>query len=161
MSRAIHFLFVLTIINLLIVLGQSRVLSLAGVNPNWLLVFSLLMVFAHEKIWLRATLILTTFMAAFLFFGFWLFELAVLLVLVFVMVLGRRFLTGNELTDFLITIFLLTIIFNLTTSFKSAASPDFSLIAKELVYNLILGVILWLINRNLLGLRRFHIFRSS
>ncbi len=141
------FLVVFLAINLFLILEQWRILSLAGVSPNLLLILFLLASFFQTGFLFMAFLGVAVFLVFAVFMPFWLLQAALIIFLVFAMKFGRGFLSGNVFLDFLITLFLGTAGFYFLLKIFSAGSFESIIVLKEIVYNLILGAAGWFLLR--------------
>ena len=124
-------------------LQQSRILSFSSVNPNLILIIFLLLVFRVDNIWFFGALLLSTAATVFAFTPYWLPQVLVLMLLALVFYFLKRILTGNHMLDFLIVVFLGTGIFYLVINAFQFSLIPVGLILVEILYNLILGVIIW------------------
>ncbi len=138
------FLFIFLISVFFLFLGEWRVLSLGGVNPNFILLFFLIVSFfkkGHIYLFLLGFFFFFIFL---IFMPFWIFKFLLLFLLGFVMFFIRRFLSGNELFDFLVMIFFGTFAFYFLAGVFELGVFDLFLVLKEVVYNSIFGILLWL-----------------
>ena len=136
-------LFNLLGLTVLFLLQQYRVLSIAGINPNLLLIGFLVIIFFQEQpIWL---FIITSFLflvIIFWFFNFWFLPILILTLLVIIMDFFKNLLTANKFIDFNLAFLIMSglfysLLFIFGVSFKLMPWVIF----QELIYSIILGII--------------------
>lgn len=145
---------------------QARTLEIGGTNPNLLLIF-LLLCSHYWRIPFRFALALLIplqilFMFAFPFFTVW-SGIVLLLFLVSSRFGGK--VTGNRMIDFLVILFVGSILFYLFSelasnvaqfgvNFGSFFFSRFALFLKEVGYNLVMGVLGWILFQKIIPIRR-------
>ena len=138
-------LIVFAIISFLLLLQQFRFLSIKNVNPNLVLIVFLIIIFSGSKKWFLGL----TLLAFLIFFletmPFWSIEAILFFALIIFIKILSNFLTGHPMSDFLISLILGTIIFQFLIQIKEIAGLKADLILSEVIYNLILGMIGWII----------------
>lgn len=150
MARLNRFLFLAVIFAFVFALQAARLFEVGGVGPNLILITALLVLFfpivsLRLESFLWPPLALAILLTGFLFMDFWSLEILVLIILVSTFYLLRKFLTGDTLLDFIIGILTITPLFYLISGVVSGVSPSWGFIILELLYNLFLGTILWLV----------------
>lgn len=140
-----NFLVLFLVFNLLLTFQQFGVFSLFRVNPNLLLIGFLLFVFYRPKPSLLFLVFISFLFSSFFFAPFWVLKISILLVLVGVFALVRKFLSGDDFFDFLISVFLSVPIFYILSNLKNVATVPFGFLFKELLYNFALGIAFWLL----------------
>lgn len=123
-------------------LQQYRFLSLAGVNPNLILVGLLFFVFRPVNLRFLAYLVFLTVAMTLLFTPFWLLEMLLVLLLAVAFYFIKRVMTGNRFFDFLIVVGAGTALFYAVLGAPAFNLP-YGLILGEILYNLILGALIW------------------
>ncbi len=145
MRDLIKILIWLFFVSLAIFLQSNQFLSFRGVNPNLILLLVFLPLIL-EKEFLRALLLIfTALVLTVVFLPYWPKEILILGGLALAGLFLRKFLTGNELGDFLILIFSGTLGFYLIKA-PSYLIADFISVVVELIYNIILGIFLVFFN---------------
>jgi hypothetical protein len=129
----------------------SRVLAIDGVNPNLpLLFFAWLSSFPPKKrIGFRSFLfLLVVFSCAVFFMGkFWLPEIIILDVVLFICFYASKFLTANWFLDFLIVQIAAALIFYGVSAVVVRSPFAFPLILLEMVYGIVISLVVWPIAR--------------
>lgn len=135
-------------------LQQFRVFSLFGVNPNLLLLGFLTLVFLRAAPWIAFVFLAVFLLLVYVQMPFWFLEGIALALLVLVVVLVKKFLTGYSSVDFFISLILGTAVFygivgvmeNISALGLGFREYHFSIphfLVKEMVYNAFLGSIFW------------------
>jgi len=139
------FIILFAALAVIFIIGQSRLLSVNGVNPNLFLVFFLLIAFNAGSFLFILALALATLLFIFVFTPSWFpsFGLASLLVLAFYFL--KRFLTGTALLDYLLLVLAGTLLFYFLLAFPDLTALPLGQILSEALSNLILGVIMWFV----------------
>lgn len=123
-------------------LQTNRFLAWNGVNPNLLLLAVFSAVILEKKTLNILLLLIFSPGGLFFLFPFWFQETTILAGLGFLALFLKKFLTGNDLFDFLLLLFLGT------CGFYSIAAPRFFLqprvLAAESIYNLSCGLLIFL-----------------
>jgi len=119
------------LVSLAILIQSNHFLEFCNVNPNLILILFFL---PQNQI-----LVLITFILTLILLSYWFKEILILGILVIIGLFLRKFLTGREVWDFLILIFLGTLGFYLI--------DNFHFILAETVYNIIIGGLLFLISQ--------------
>ena len=158
MSILNRVLFLTLIFEFLLFLQELKIASILDTNPNFLLIFFFVIVFTNEKFAIVLSTLIAVLIIAIIFTPFWIWQIAVLLALIFLINLFRNLLTGKELADFLIAIILGTIMFYVFINVPNLKFLTISSIFWELVYNLILGTIAWFLFQKY-GLKKQKTFR--
>lgn len=126
-------------------LQQSGVFKIHNVNPNLLLLVFLLLIYSGAGIKLTASIAFVFAFFAFVFSQFWFFSILLLLSVAVLIGLLKKFLTGNKFVDFLISIFFATAAFAVLNNIHKLSFSFSGLILGEIFYNLILGVLGWIL----------------
>lgn len=137
-----RFLIAFIALTVVFLLQQYRFLSLGGTNPNLLLLGFLFFVFKQENLWFLGSLFLGVAAVSFLFTWLWFLQTLVIFLVTLVFYFVKKIMTGNRLFDFLIALFLGTVLFYIVIGFGSANLP-YLLILGEILYNLTLGALFW------------------
>ncbi|MBI4034089.1 MAG: hypothetical protein HY378_00890 [Candidatus Brennerbacteria bacterium] len=126
------------------ILQQFRVLSIAGINPNLLLVGLLFFAIRAEHFRFLAVLLGVSAGLTLLFTPAWFFQFlgVVLVVLIFYFVKG--FMTGSRFLDFLIAVAAGNLLFYLVVNLFSFNLP-YVLILEETAYNILAASAMWLL----------------
>jgi hypothetical protein len=124
------------------ILGQFRFLSIADVNPNLLLIGLLFFAFKTDRFRFLAILFAVSAVLAVLFTPAWFLQYAVILFVVLLFYFAKEFMTGSRFFDFLISVFLATALFYVIVNLFEFDLP-YVLILGEVVYNLIIGTLIW------------------
>ncbi len=124
-----------------VLIQQSHFFYLYGAGPNFFLVGVLFLGFLRKGV--KFILAVSSFLlvVSYFFIPFWFFQVLILLVLADFIALSKRFLTGSDLPDFLISIVLGTILFYFSLFLFNFSEFSFQSIFIEIFYNLILGII--------------------
>lgn len=146
MKEAIKILSWAFFVFLAVIVQNSHILEFWGVNPNLILLFVFLPLILEKEFPRALILIFITLVLALVFLPYWPKEILILAGLALLALFLRKFLTGHELWDFLILIFLGTLGFYLINNFYYCFWEPFTIFA-ELVYNVILGIFLFFISR--------------
>lgn len=145
MSVYAKFLLVFLALVVAFYLQQYRFLSLGGVNPNLILVGFSLLVFKIADMRLFGGLLLATVAAAVVLTPSWFFQILTIAVLAIGFYFLKEVLIGNRTLDFLIIILAGTVLFYVIINVPHLSLIPIASIFKEVLYNLILGTILWFI----------------
>ncbi len=132
--------------SLAVIVQNSHLLDFWGVNPNLILLFVFLPLILEKEFSRALLLIFITLVLTLFFLPYWPKEILILAGLALGGLFLRKFLTGRELWDFTILIFLGTLGFYLIDSFFYCFQKPLTLIA-ELIYNMFLGSLLFFIFR--------------
>jgi len=151
-------LFLVLGLVLLLFLQSSGFLAIKGINPNLLLIGLLMTIspphrFLESDSRLLAISIGIMLSLAWFWFNFWFQPFLFLAILLFIFFFLRNFLTGDVFFDFLIGVAGLTSVFYFLDKISHWSLPSLLSVVLELIYNLALGAILWLIINKLLGRR--------
>jgi hypothetical protein len=140
----VKILIPIIIVSVFFMLGQFRALSVAGINPNLLLIALFFFAVRADRFSFLGVLLAVSAVLVFLFTPFWIIQYLVvlLIVLVFYFLFIKNLMTGNRLFDFLIAVVLGTFLFYLVVGFFSFGLPK-TQILWEMLYNLAVGVLLW------------------
>lgn len=155
------FIILAVSLGVLSALQQFRALALFGINPNLILVGFLLIVFAGARRWMLIGLLLLFLTESFYFAPFWVTEHVVFASLVALVFFGKNALTGNVTFDFFFTLLVTPPVFYLLSILARNVSLfgiSFSLytfsfplaVFGEMIYNFLLGGILWFSLRRVL-----------
>ncbi len=150
-----RFIFVIFLAGIFTLLISFRTLDLFGIAPNLFLIFGLFLLYAPTErradAWSTFTLALITFLSlSFIHMGFWTHYVILLAMVMLITYALRMFLTGYIFIDYLISISLGTIFFNIASSALFGGGPILQTIfLVEVIYNLALGALLWAILRGL------------
>src|SRR3989344_1810488 len=141
-----RFLFLIVIFALVFAFQSARWLELGGVEPNLILITALLILFfpivsLRLSLFLWWPLALAVALLGFLFMNFWFFEILVLMILVGILRLLSKFLTGDALLDFMMGILAITPLFYMISGAAAGISILWGLVILELLYNLFLGTV--------------------
>lgn len=139
------FLYFFLALNLLLIIQELRIFEIFGVNPNFLLIVFLFFLFSAVGVPVLVFGAVTIILVSFLFMPFWTFKFLILAVLMLIFVLVKKFMTGTKALDYILSIVLGTIAFNLLMNISNLSVISFSLILLEILYNFVLGIIIWLI----------------
>ena len=139
------FLFALLILIVGLFLQEGKIISLNSVSPNLLFILFLLFILGKESKLFLFGLLARVFLISLIAIPFWSQQIIVLCVLILLLSLGKKYLTGNNLLDFSLLIITIPIIFYLLLHIKNFKSLDINLILLESIYNLSLGIVIWLI----------------
>jgi len=123
-------------------LQYSRALSILGINPNFMLVFPLFLIFKEEKPFPFFITILFSAALAFFFSSFWVFNAFVALLITVVVFFARAFFTGNRMIDFFLMIVATTLLFLLILFAFHWEDISFYTIAGSILYNVIIGALI-------------------
>lgn len=129
-----------------VIIQSNHFLNFLGVNPNLILLFVFLPLILEKEFSRVLLLISITLILILIFLPYWPKEILILAGLAILGLFLRKFLTGNELLDFIILIFLGSLGFYLINSFSYCFQEPLILIA-ELIYNIFLGSLLFFIFR--------------
>jgi len=141
-SKSVFWLLVLL---LLLFLQNSQLFSLGGANPNLILIGFLILISFGRLNFLPFLAILAAFvLLAFILMPFWFLEILVLAVLATLFNLLKKFSTGNEFADFLITLIIGTILFYIIIYVPNISVLPWRFALKEIFYNAVLGAVIWL-----------------
>lgn len=146
MKVLIKILFWTFLVSLVVIVQSSHFLNFWGVNPNLILLFVFLPLILEKEFPRALILIFITFVLTAVFLPYWPKEILILVGLAFGGLFLRKFLTGRELWDFIILIFLGSLGFYLINSFSYCFQKPLTLIT-ELIYNMFLGSLLFFIFR--------------
>lgn len=138
----------LAFLTLLLFLEGVRALQLFGIVPNLILLFFAILLTAtvfgeHMRAWTFLALLLGFILISRLLFHFWFEPVAVLSVLSGGMYFVRRKLIGTPFLDFLVFTVAGTILVYGICAALSLAPFHTALVAWELVYNIVLGALVW------------------
>ncbi|MCP6719881.1 MAG: hypothetical protein KJI72_00960 [Patescibacteria group bacterium] len=147
MNIYIKFLLVFLAVVAAFFLQQSGILSLGSINPNLILISFLLIIFKLDNIWFLGALLLSMAAVFFTLTPYWFPQVLVVVVLAIGFYFLKRILTGNNMLDFLIAILLGTVIFYLIINVFRFSLISVGLVLGEVLYNLILGFVIWPIFR--------------
>ncbi|MGC9610907.1 MAG: hypothetical protein ABSE68_01680 [Minisyncoccia bacterium] len=152
MADLIRFIFVLVFIALLIFLSGARFLSLGGINPNLLLIFFTGLIFSpffqkKLKFGYFSVLLIFSLIIGFFVFDFWIVQWVVLMAMILAVYFSIIFLTGRPFPDFLIALSAGTAVFYAVLGLFAHGAFGFYFIFWEIIYNLALGAVFWLLLR--------------
>lgn len=136
-------LFLVLIFEFLLFLQELKIASVFGISPNFLLIFTLIIIFTNERFSIITATLFTILIIALILTPFWLWSITVFLALMLLIGLLKNFLTGKEIIDFLIAISSGTIVFYFLTNISGLKLLNIGSIFTELLYNLVLGIIAW------------------
>jgi len=122
---------------------ETRILAIGGINPNLILITFLLAIFFQKNFFSLLFLMVAVSLIFFVFIKFWIISLLVLELAVIIFYLLKKFLTGYKILDFLIGIILISIFYYTIVAIFSSYYFTVWLVLGEILYNLILGLILW------------------
>lgn len=153
-------LFVVFLAALSVFVVSFRLLDIFGVSPNLLLVFAFLYVYlpTREDFALLPDFSrfkeLALFLGVFLLFALVIFNFWFRYALVFAGVIvfsyvTRGLLTGNFFLDYLLSVFVGTVIFYLASGLLFGTNLPLPVFLLEAAYNLFLGLLLWFAFRRL------------
>ncbi len=142
-----------SIIAVFFFLGQFRFLSIAGVNPNLLLVGLLFFAVKSDKFRLPGVLLAFSIILVFLFDSAWFLEVAAVLPVAALFYFLKSFMSGSRFLDFLAGIAVGTFLLYLLVNPFSFGLP-YALISLEVLYNLTAGILLWVVFERLFAARR-------
>lgn len=151
MKDLIRILSWLLFIFLAVIFQINHFLSFRGINPNLILLTILLAVSLEKEFRKVLVLILTVILLSVVFVPDWFLKILILGGLLILAAGVKKFLTGTIFFDFLILIFLGTLVFYLIVNFHYFITNPIAIIA-ELFYNMTLGAALVII-LNLFDLR--------
>ena len=114
----------------------------SGVNPNLLLIFFVFVVFLGVRLRFLVMLIFLFLTLTFFWLPFWFLPNLILAIIAATAYFSKIYLTGNKFGDFLTVIFAGTVIFYLAQALFTKRIFA-GLIFEEVVYNLLLGFVLW------------------
>ncbi|MFH0712574.1 MAG: hypothetical protein V2A55_01855 [Candidatus Jorgensenbacteria bacterium] len=140
------------LVAVLFFLGQFQFLSIAGVNPNLFLIALLFFAVKADKFRFLGILLAVSAVLTVLFDPLWLLRVWGVLLVVLVFYLLKSFMTGNRFYDFLIGIAVGTFLFYHVVNLFNFDLP-YALIFMEIVYNLALGILLWVVYGRLFSRR--------
>lgn len=126
-------------------LQQYRVLSFGGVNPNLILIGFALLIFGVANPKVLGILFLATVAMMLALTPYWSFQIVTVAVVSIGLYFLKRIFTGSRMLDFLIVVLLGTISFYVIVNIPQLSFLSIGLLLKEIMYNLILGSILWLV----------------
>lgn len=141
-----RFLFLFLLLVLIFFLQQQRFLSLAGLNPNLLLITFLIIVF-HKLLDFKFFLLLAFLFLVVIFYlnPFYAFPVAVLTILTGIFGFLIKYLTGWKIIDFILSLILSQITFYFLLNFQNLTLLKSFNLLWEIVYNLVLGTVIFLI----------------
>ncbi|MDO8556932.1 MAG: hypothetical protein Q7R98_00525 [Candidatus Jorgensenbacteria bacterium] len=122
-------------------LQYSRSLAVLDVNPNFLLIFLIVLPFLRFGFFRFSAASALVLLFAVLFFPFWFWEMVALITVTLLAGFARQFLTGNRILDFFILILGTTLILNSVLPVLSGFEPLWFRIALEALYNVLLGCV--------------------
>ena len=136
-------LFFILVFEFLLFFQELKIASAFGTNPNFLLIFSLVLIFTRERFLVIAATPFAVFLIATILIPFWFWPITIFLALMLIADLLKNFLTGKEIIDFLIAISLGTILFYFLINISELKLLSIGSLLKEIMYNLVLGIVAW------------------
>ena len=139
------------IFNIFLVFAQSKFLNFGKIGPNLIMIGLIFLIFRKENFKFILLVSSGILISTSIFLSFWLSQMAILIGLIILMSYFKKFLTGNNLSDFLILLFFITLIFNFLLA-QPNLGEIFSLksVAFELLYNLIMGLVIWFLSSKII-----------
>ena len=128
---------------------QSSSLNFLGLKPNLIFIGFLLVIFPPSEFFelkYKLHFLLLSLGVLFLslfWFEFWIWQVLISILLMVFVYFGKKFLTGDKLLDFSLMLPASVLIFNFINNFsKFGLFPSFAI---DALFNLLLGVVFWII----------------
>jgi len=135
---------------LAIFIERSGFLNVGGIVPNLLLILCVALIVSHERMGMIVALFSAVLISAFFVDAFWIAEFGILGLIVVLLALVRKRLTGSNVADILIMTLAGEILFYGTLAILHGSMVLFITIAYEFVYTAAIGIPLWLVSRRYL-----------
>lgn len=135
---------------LAVFIERSGFLNVGGIVPNLLLVVCVALVVSHERMGMLVALFSAVLISAFFVDPFWVAEFGILGMIVLLLALVRKKLTGNDVADILIMTLVGEILFYGALAVLHGSMVSFVTIAYEFVYTAAIGIPLWFVGRRYL-----------
>ena len=132
---------------LVVFVYSERVFGVGPINPNLLLILFLLILFGYQLRTLFFFWLLVLLIVGLLWFPFWFPSFVVLAVVLGTFGVFRFLFTGTAFFDFLLALVSGTLFLYGLSSFIAAASWDTFMVFQEILYNILLGAVLWIFIR--------------
>ena len=126
---------------------SERVFGVGPINPNLLLILFLLVLFGYQLRTLFFIWLLVLLIVGLLWFPFWFPSFVALAVVLGLFGIFRFLFTGTAFFDFLLALVLGTLFLYGLSSFVVAASWNTFMVFQEILYNILLGAVLWILIR--------------
>jgi len=125
---------------LLMIFQERPIFNFWGINLNFLLLASMAQILIKKNFWLRLLIIFLASLVAFFWWPFWRLEIFLTLFVVGLAYFLKKFLTGHLFLDFLIFVFLGSILFYFLSFIFFPKPFSAPLFLKEIISQLILAV---------------------
>jgi len=86
------------------ILAEQRIFEINGINPNWLLIFLMAIIFNSEEKMIGFGLSATLIIFALIMAPFWFIKISLISIFAVSAYFFKKFLTGNDLINFIIAV---------------------------------------------------------